>query len=184
MKNKPSAFTLIELLVVIAIIGILSTITYVTYQGAQKRGRDQQRKADLAQLQAALQTYYSRNGTYPRKDTAEQSCDSSKGIGTVPCDNLNNGGNWNSTNSDLYRGLITDTGIMKSLPADPLQKQTTNKTNYYRYEPSPSSGVTCPTGWPTNNYCGYYLITRLESTTDYYCVSAGLATCPISPASF
>lgn len=59
------AFSLIELLVVIAIIGILISIGAVSYLTAQKQVRDTRRKADLAEIRQALETYRAENGTYP-----------------------------------------------------------------------------------------------------------------------
>ncbi len=50
-------FTLIELLVVIAIIGVLMGIGFAAFKQAQTAGRDAKRKADLAQIRAALEIY-------------------------------------------------------------------------------------------------------------------------------
>ena len=62
-------FTLIELLVVIAVIGALSSIVIVTFPAAQKRARDSQRKSDIKQYQAALESYANKNnGLYPGDD--------------------------------------------------------------------------------------------------------------------
>lgn len=58
-------FTLIELMVVIAIIGILATIIMVSFSAVQQRARDGQRKADLRQIQSALELYKADNGVYP-----------------------------------------------------------------------------------------------------------------------
>jgi len=58
-------FTLIELLVVISIIMILVAIGMTSYQNAQKSGRDGRRKADLKQVQSALEMYRADNNFYP-----------------------------------------------------------------------------------------------------------------------
>lgn len=58
-------FTLIELLVVIAIIGILVAVGTASYLTASKQSRDTRRKADLAQIQQALETYRAETGVYP-----------------------------------------------------------------------------------------------------------------------
>ncbi len=54
MKN---AFTLIELLVVIAIISTLTAVLLPNFMESRQRARDIQRKADLKQLQTALELY-------------------------------------------------------------------------------------------------------------------------------
>lgn len=65
MKQKVKGFTLIELLIVISIIGILATLLMVNFIGVRQRARDSQRKADLGQIQTALEIYRTDNGTYP-----------------------------------------------------------------------------------------------------------------------
>ena len=63
--KKLKAFTLIELMVVISIISILVVIGVVSYRKTYQLSRDSRRKADLAQIQQALETYRSENGSYP-----------------------------------------------------------------------------------------------------------------------
>lgn len=58
-------FTLIELMVVISIIGILTSLGIVNFNLAQQKARDAQRKADLRQIQSALELYRADNGSYP-----------------------------------------------------------------------------------------------------------------------
>ncbi len=64
LSNR-KAFTLIELMVVISIIGILVAIGIVSYRKTYQLSRDSRRKADLAQIRQALETYRSENGYYP-----------------------------------------------------------------------------------------------------------------------
>lgn len=59
-------FTLIELLVVIAVIGILASIVYSNLSSTGGVGRDAKRKADLRNMQSAIEQYKNRNGEYPR----------------------------------------------------------------------------------------------------------------------
>jgi prepilin-type N-terminal cleavage/methylation domain-containing protein len=56
MKTK-KGFTLIELLVVMAIIMILAAVLIVRFSTAQKKARDATRKADLKEVQNALELY-------------------------------------------------------------------------------------------------------------------------------
>lgn len=65
LKNKSKGFTIVELLIVIVVIGILATLVIVTFTGIQQKARDSKRKTDLGAVQAALESYYSSNNTYP-----------------------------------------------------------------------------------------------------------------------
>lgn len=60
-----TGFTLIELLVVIAIIGLLASVVLVALNGARAKSRDTKRKADLKQIQTALELYYDKYAGYP-----------------------------------------------------------------------------------------------------------------------
>lgn len=62
-----AAFTLIELLVVVAIVGILAGTVVIALNPAQQiaKGRDAQRKNDLAQIRVGLDAYYNDNNKYP-----------------------------------------------------------------------------------------------------------------------
>lgn len=92
---QEEGFTLIELLIVIAIIGILTTLVLANLIGVRQRARDAQRKADLRQLQSALELYRSDVGSYPTSPLP--SCGSSLTSGgsvyiqKIPCDPLNTG---------------------------------------------------------------------------------------------
>ncbi len=58
-------FTLLELTVVIAILGVLSALITGNFITSLKKGRDARRKADLEQIQRALEMYYEDKKTYP-----------------------------------------------------------------------------------------------------------------------
>ena len=66
MKLK-SGFTLVELLVVIGVLGVLAAGLLVAINPAAMlaRGRDSQRRADLRNIQEALERYSIDNGGYP-----------------------------------------------------------------------------------------------------------------------
>jgi len=63
--KKQSGFTIVELLIVTVVIAILAAISVVAYNRIQQRGRDAQRKNDVATLQKALELYHADNGGYP-----------------------------------------------------------------------------------------------------------------------
>lgn len=91
--GKMRGFTLIELLVSISIIAILTALLTANFIGARQRGRDGQRKANLYQIQSALELYRSDNGNYPLT-ASMASCGNGISVnGTVymakvPCDPL------------------------------------------------------------------------------------------------
>jgi len=55
---------LVELLIVVAVIGILAALLTANYIGVRQRARDAQRKADLKQIQSALELYRADQGSY------------------------------------------------------------------------------------------------------------------------
>jgi len=64
MTNLKKGFTLIELLVVIAIIGILSSIVLASLSSARTKGEDAAIQANLANMRAQAELYYSNNNNY------------------------------------------------------------------------------------------------------------------------
>lgn len=62
-----------EMLIVVTVIGTLTLIGLNSYQGILRRGRDQRRQADLAQIQLALEQYKSNHfaGAYPNSTGGE-----------------------------------------------------------------------------------------------------------------
>ncbi len=65
LRSPLSGFTLLELLVVIAIIAILAGLILSTAGFIQKEGARARAKAEVAALEAALESYKADNGDYP-----------------------------------------------------------------------------------------------------------------------
>ncbi len=65
LPSRRRAFTLIELLVVISIIGIIAGFTLVVFKSVGKSRKIAVAKAELAQLQIALDNYKAKYGVYP-----------------------------------------------------------------------------------------------------------------------
>jgi type II secretion system protein G len=60
-----NAFTLIELMIVIAILGVLAALISGNFITSLKKGGDARRKANLEQIQRALEMYYEDKKSYP-----------------------------------------------------------------------------------------------------------------------
>lgn len=65
MKINKKGFTLIELIIAMVILAVLSGLIAGGVLNSLKKGRDARRKADLQQIQRALEFYYEDNRTYP-----------------------------------------------------------------------------------------------------------------------
>lgn len=134
-------FTLIELLVIISIIGfLLSTAAYAVNITRMKAG-DTRRKADLKQIQKALELYYDQKNYYPP---------SAVGNDTYCLKDLDE--------FDIAWSLTVETGLMKSMPNDPLTPNGNCYDNCYLYR---SDATVNPEGKAR----GYALITLLEKPT-------------------
>ncbi len=100
-------FTLIELMVVISIIGILVAIGAVSYRKTYQLTRDSRRKADLAQIQQALESYRAENGVYP-STSSWKSALSPTYINTIPTD-PKTGDDYNYNQIDSYHYTLSTT---------------------------------------------------------------------------
>ncbi|MBI4837354.1 MAG: prepilin-type N-terminal cleavage/methylation domain-containing protein [Candidatus Portnoybacteria bacterium] len=131
---RNNGFTLIELLVVIAVIGLLASIVLVSLNSARGKARDTKRKADLRQVQTALEMYFNDNNTYP----------SNSGVpdGT--------GGNWTGLETPLasYIPKIPDDPSGNSWHVIQYVRVADTYGIYMRYE---QTGY-CKTGVSVNPY--------------------------------
>lgn len=66
-NSSGKGFTLVEVIIVIAVLGILasSLIVLIDPISQTQKSRDSKRKADLKQIQSALELYRADNGAYP-----------------------------------------------------------------------------------------------------------------------
>ena len=144
-KKANKGFTLIELLLVVAILGILSVISFSSFNASIMKGRDTQRKSDLAQLRKALEAFKEDWGEYPLSDAVNHSlikgCNNSALDSTVsdcPADTL--GFRYYKNGGEVV--------LLQKFPTDPVP------TKFYYYEYDPASPDT------------YSLYASLENTQD------------------
>lgn len=106
MRKKRKAFTLIELLVVIAIISILSTIVYINWANAQKKSRDNKRKADIQAVASALALFYADKKEYPSRPQSGSSPAGNERVGYA-ADGL---------------AVLINQNFIPEIPSDPISK--------------------------------------------------------------
>ncbi len=79
---KKRGFTLIELLIVIVIIGILAVIVVgLVATNARNRATDAAAKADMREIQTALESYFVDNESYPATAAVETSLEGGNYMG-------------------------------------------------------------------------------------------------------
>lgn len=65
LQPMQRGFTLIEIMIAISIIAVLVTVPFFAFTNLTQASRDNQRKSDVSQIQAALENYKADNGVYP-----------------------------------------------------------------------------------------------------------------------
>ena len=100
MMNHQKGFTLIELMAVIVILGILTTIVAVNVSPFMNRANFEKARADISQIEKALETYRFQHYSYP---TTNQGLES---LISAP-DGLRN------------KNLYPSDGYLSNLPQDP-----------------------------------------------------------------
>lgn len=120
-KEQTAGFTLLELLIAIAIVGVLSALLLASFIGVRAKGRDAQRKADIRQLQTALQLYYSDQNAYPVQATLTPAAPGGVALNAPLC----------TTPAPLANGPRT---YLRKIPCDPMNDTTYwNGGKYYYY---------------------------------------------------
>lgn len=82
-----AGYTIVELLVVVAILAVLMGIGMGSYGNAQKASRDARRRADLKQMQTAMEQYFSTNAASYSNGCTNMAANFSGGIPTDPLSN-------------------------------------------------------------------------------------------------
>lgn len=177
LNNK--GFTLIELLVVIAITAFLMSVVFSAYSINQKQARDKQRKADMKQIQSALEIYRAEYGLYPFFNNSSSPDYDETGTGWDRVSNLNEGRS--SPPNPAVPNLSPR--YLKTTLSDPLVGDDGpnvycyyHEANRLRYiiffslennqdetalsdKPMPSGPGSCTTAGSNSNFCKTYTIT-------------------------
>lgn len=122
-----AGFTLIELLLVVAILGILAVSVLLTLNpfAQLQKGNDAKRKADLSQIQKALEIYYQDYGEYPDMSNYQLNpVTSAPGFIPISRTQKNWGSSWQP--------------YMNVIPKDPVPSKnyvyyTSDRQSYYLY---------------------------------------------------
>ena len=83
LPSRQDGFTLIELLVVITVIAILAGLVLQGAGYAQKKAARSRAEAEIAALSAALESYKSDNGDYPKLTNGSSSGTATPGTGQL-----------------------------------------------------------------------------------------------------
>ncbi len=147
------AFTLVELLTVIAIIAILAGLVLSTAGYIQKKAARSRAEAEIAAMEAALESYKADNGSYPRGPASDALNPNTK----TPA-------SYKAASVELYRALSGDTNLNR-------QYDNGEPKAYFEFkpqmlEPSGSSATTVTAIIdPWGNSYGYSTIYAKQAET-------------------
>ncbi len=151
-------FTLLELLVVIAIIGLMSSVVLASVADARMKARNAKRAADIDQIYKALYLYNDTYGCLPHTTLfANNNCPGHGGT-YKQWDT----GSWDFSSQNLHSGVgnfmgfLQVSGLMTSVPVDPINDETGDDTMGYAYK------YYCYSAAESAGNSGVYLSYRLE----------------------
>lgn len=150
---RRDGFTIVELLIVIVVIAILAAITIVAFNGVQSRSRDSARTATVAQIQKALEAYYSTYGVYPASTPGSGTNVPSGfvgvwGSGAGYSYSVDTTGNWMIKLTQTPDGAKP---IVSKVPLDP----TNDNTHYLTYWSTTTGVGACPQAFYILAVSGY-----------------------------
>jgi len=85
MRKEIKGFTLVEILISIAIVGIFTSIIFGSIAVSRAKARDNERIADMKEIELALALYYDVNREYPA-DISVLAASGQKYLPEVPVD--------------------------------------------------------------------------------------------------
>jgi prepilin-type N-terminal cleavage/methylation domain-containing protein len=116
--NK-KGFTLIELLVVISIISFLSTVVLGGLNLGRARGRDANKKLQLASVRSALNLFYQDKGTMPKNYNCDGTYCSGGTGNLVAIEDMSNPNNPQTESGKAYNQSMQELVAAKALAAVP-----------------------------------------------------------------
>ncbi|MDX2776131.1 prepilin-type N-terminal cleavage/methylation domain-containing protein [Streptomyces caniscabiei] len=120
-------FTIVELLIVIVVVAVLAAVSVSALNGTQQRARDTQRVHDMQTIVKALELYKIQTGTYP----------------PVHPTNQISGWEVSSINPGQFLSALKTSGVVSSVPVDPINNGTTVHGMLYRYTLYPAGSNGC-----------------------------------------
>lgn len=170
--KKRSGFTIIELLVVISIIATISSIVLTNINESRKRSRDALRVQQIAQVQRALELFFSKNGRYP--DVVNDGLDTNGEI-------VGSGGAFDVIIQPYLSTPQSDPSWDSTLGDAPANYPTPNTHYYYGYDPSNAGGECDPVllihSFETNTITDKFI--KLDATSgDLDTTNADYTLCP------
>lgn len=122
-QSHQQGFTLIELMITISVIAMISAVIFTTLATVRGKARDSKRKADMAQLQKALELYYNTNNAYPSTGGGPLNGDPQTFRGLSASGQLNCSPACTSSGANGWIPNLSPT-FLAQLPTDPLANNT------------------------------------------------------------